>query len=561
VGSVLLLVLSFLLLWPELINAQAPIRIPRDRPSERPFEPPPRPEEQPEEPQVTPAPLPPESIPDSLAAGSVWVDDLALSGNEVISDATLLAAAHPFLGRHLSPTSLQQLVVTLTQVYVDAGYANSGAVLPDQQVHDGVLAVDLVEGRLGAVQIVGARTYRPRVLEDRLRHSIREPLRVQQIEQALRLLEGDHRIRRLDARLVPTDVRGVARLVVRVEEQVPWWLTLGGDNYEPESVGTGAGRASAGDDNLLGFGDDLRVDVTATEGMWQLASSYQIPVHASGTTLGVEGWGSRADVVQNPFDQLDVESDAYTLGATLDQPLLQTPAQDLSAGLRFEYRWGKTSLLGRGFTFEPGADDGEVKITVLRPLLEWTSRGESYALATRSLFSIGLDLPGTTEHSGETPDGQFFAWLGQIRGIYREDRTQISLHARLDVQLSSVPLLPLEQFAVGGPDSVRGYPTNFLVRDQAVQGSIEARWPAWTWNHGRHRVELASFFDAGHAWNRDRPSPGRDTLYGVGVGLHVLPFSTLELGVEWAYALRDVQSGSSLQGRGLLLSVRWGYPW
>jgi len=560
VGRALLLTLAFVLFGPELAAAQAPVRIPRNRPSERPFEPPPQPEEQPVEPQV-PAVPPPESIPDSLAAGSVWVDHLALSGNEVLSDGTLLAAARPFLGRHLSPAQLQQLVVTLTQVYVDAGYANSGATLPDQEVHGGVLAVQLVEGRLGEVEVVGARTFRAKVLADRLRHAIREPLRVQQIEQTLRLLEGDRRIHRLDARLVPTNVRGVARLVVHVEEEVPYWAQLGGDNYEPESVGTGAGRASAGDDNLLGFGDDFRVDVTATEGMWQLASAYQIPVNASGTTLGVEGWGSQADVVQNPFDQLDVESDAYTLGATLDQPLLQTPAQDLSAGLRFEYRWGKTSLLGRGFTFEPGAEDGEVKITVLRPLLEWSSRGESYALATRSLFSVGLGLPGTTQHSGDTPDGRFFAWLGQIRGIYRDDRTQISLHGRLDVQLSSVSLLPLEQFAVGGPDSVRGYPTNFLVRDQAVQGSIEARWPAWTWSHGRHRIELATFFDAGHAWNRDQPSPGRDTLYGVGAGLHVLPFSTLELGLEWAYALKDVQSGSSLQGRGLLLSARWSYPW
>ena len=353
----------------------------------------------------------------------------------------------------------------------------------------------------------------------------------------------------------------MARLEVHVEEEVPYWVELGGDNFEPASVGTGAGRATLGDDNLLGLGDELQVDAIGTEGMWQVASAYRIPVHPSGTTIGAEGWGSQAEVVQSPFDELDVESDAYTVAATLDQPLLRTPDQNLSAGLRFEYRWGETSLLGRGFSFEPGADDGEVHLTVLRPLLEWTTRGEDFALAARSLFSVGLDLPGTTENSGDVPDGEFFAWLGQLRGVYRNEPSHISLYGRLDVQLSDRPLLPLEQFAVGGPDSVRGYPTNFLVRDQAIQGSVEARWPAWTWSHGVHRVELATFFDAGHAWNRERPSPGRDTLYGVGLGVHVLPFSTLELGVEYAWALRDVDdAGSSLQARGLLLSARWRYP-
>ena len=206
---------------------------------------------------------------------------------------------------------------------------------------------------------------------------------------------------------------------------------------------------------------------------------------------------------------------------------------------------------------------------MLRPLLEWTNRERNFALAARSLFSVGLDVPGTTEHSGDVPDGQFFAWLGQLRGVYRLGDADVSgwrawaradVYARLDLQLSDRPLLTLEQFALGGPDSVRGYPTNYLVRDQAVQGSIEARWPAWTWSHGAHRIELAGFFDAGYGGNQNRPSPGRDTLYGVGLGLHILPWSTLELGVEYAWALHDVEdAGDSLQARGLLLSARWRY--
>jgi hemolysin activation/secretion protein len=559
--SRLLLLLCSLALLPERALAQAPIRIPRDRPSERPYEPPLGPEQKAVEPELPLVPPPPAPIPDSLAANAVWVDALDLSGNAVIPDETLLTAARPYLGRHLSPAQLQQLVVALTEVYLDAGYVNSGATLPDQQVRDGVLAVVFVEGRLGEVEVVGARHYRASVLEARLQRAIRAPLRVQQIEEALRVLEGDRRIPRLDARLQPTAERGVARLVVHIEEEVPWWVELGADNFEPESAGTGAGRAALGDDNLLGFGDSLWVDGMATEGMWQVAGGYEVPVHPSGTTLGAEGWGSQGEVIESAFDALDIESDTYTVAGTLDQPVFRTPAEDLSAGLRLEYRWGKTWLLGRGFSFEPGPDDGEVRIAVVRPLFEGTHRGKDYALAARSMFSVGLDVPGTTENSGDIPDGQFFSWLGQIRGVYRNEWTRIELYGRFDAQLSNVALLPLEQFALGGPDSVRGYPANYLVRDQAVQGSLEARWPAWTWSRGAHRIELAGFFDAGYGWNQDRPSPGRDTLYGVGVGLHLFPWSTLELGIEYAWALRDVENaGDSLQARGLLLAARWRYP-
>ena len=82
-------------------------------------------------------------------------------------------------------------------------------------------------------------------------------------------------------------------------------------------------------------------------------------------------------------------------------------------------------------------------------------------------------------------------------------RTQ--LVSRLTVQLTPDHLFPLEQMAVGGRYSVRGYREFALVRDNAVMASFEARVPFYTNASGKEVLFLAPFVDYGQAWNSQWP--------------------------------------------------------
>ena len=59
------------------------------------------------------------------------------------------------------------------------------------------------------------------------------------------------------------------------------------------------------------------------------------------------------------------------------------------------------------------------------------------------------------EDDGDPPDGVFFSWVGQLRFLYRFEASGVELGLRGDLQLTDRPILPLEQFAIGGPGSVR----------------------------------------------------------------------------------------------------------
>src|SRR5262249_16216468 len=118
---------------------------------------------------------------------------------------------------------------------------------------------------------------------------------------------------------------------------------------------------------------------------------------------------------------------------------------------------------------------------------------------------------------------------------------------RSDLQLTPDPLLTLEQFAMGGRYTVRGYRENSVFRDNAYVGGVEFRVPvvrnvAWA-----DYVELAPFSAYGRGWNAVGPTPAPIDMSSVGMGLRwALTFPGVvsvrpAFEVYFGYRLRDVR--------------------
>ena len=132
-------------------------------------------------------------------------------------------------------------------------------------------------------------------------------------------------------------------------------------------------------------------------------------------------------------------------------------------------------------------------------------------LALRSRFSVGLNVLGATINANpNTPDGQFFSWVGQMQAIkqFGEELLGMQLFSHMDLQLTNSPLFPLEQVAIGGRYTVRGYREVTILRDNSFLFSVESRFPLYRWGSGEPMVQLAPFVDFGHGWNlgENRPS-------------------------------------------------------
>ncbi|HEY7090959.1 MAG TPA: BamA/TamA family outer membrane protein, partial [Tepidisphaeraceae bacterium] len=144
-------------------------------------------------------------------------------------------------------------------------------------------------------------------------------------------------------------------------------------------------------------------------------------------------------------------------------------------------------------------------------------------------------------------DGQFLAWLGQFQYVWRLPRSENLLVFRVAGQAANDSLPSLEQFAVGGMDTVRGYEENQLVRDNAFAASLEYRHSLWQ-RGGMSILELAPFVDVGGG--KDNHSFGTsegDILSSVGIGVLFHPNEHFSATIYYAYPFKDFGQTSDLQ--------------
>ncbi len=526
-----------------------------------------QPAERPRGSVLPPVPLPDGPDTEGLAGGArVPVRRIQVVGNTVLAREALEAVLSPYLDRELGFEDLQQLRDDLTLAYVDAGYVTSGALIPSQSLADGILEVWVVEGRVTDVEVESDGRLRESYVSSRLARAIGPPVEVKRLERALQLLQQDERIRRIDARLVPTERRGEAVLRVEVREARPWSLRAAGNNYSAASIGSGRGELRASWNNVTGFGDEMWAEYKAGVGLQDVRARWEWPLGPWDTRLDVHFRRTWSEVIERPFDDFDIESQTETYGFRLSQPLYRTSSTRIGAFVVGEWRRSDSFLFDQHFSFVPGVDDGVARVAVLRFGADWTWRARDRVIAARTQFTQGLPVLGATENSGKgVPDATFLAWLAQLQLAWRfPELAGLQLVARGDVQLSDRPLFGLEQFALGGHATVRGYRENRLVRDNGLIGSLELRLPVPlpSWREWRPTLEIAPFFDVGRSWNTDRGELGPETLMSVGVGGRLGLAEGLDVQVYWGHDLKDVAEGptNTVQDDGVHLGILWSWP-
>ncbi|WP_163702734.1 ShlB/FhaC/HecB family hemolysin secretion/activation protein [Adonisia turfae] len=492
---------------------------------------------------------------------TIIIQRFEVIGSTVFSSEELEAVISEFTGRPITFTEILQARSAITKLYVENGYITSGAFFPPQPLQDGVARIEVIEGSLEDIEINGTQRLNDSYIRSRLEVGIEPPINSADILERLQLLQIDPLVESISADLQAGVEPGTNRLVVSVTEADSFNVNYGVDNNRSPSVGSVRHQLQLNQANLLGLGDSLNLGYSLTAGSDDFDFAYTLPINPKDGTLAFAVSHSDSEVIEDPFEPLDISSDTTLYELTLRQPLIKKPTQEFALGLTASHQDSQTFLgfdeIGP-FPLSPEADsDGRTSVSAARFFQDWTKQSSNQVIALRSQFNLGLDALGATVND-DAPDSRFFSWQGQAQWA-RSLGPDALLLLKGSLQLTPDSLLSQEQFGIGGQSTVRGYRQNQILTDNGVLGSVEVRLPVLGNSRNGPLLQVAPFLDIGHGWNSGGNNPDDNTLVGVGTGL-LFSTNNLNARLDWGIPLISGDSDrDSLQENGIYFSLDYSF--
>ncbi|MBE9030294.1 ShlB/FhaC/HecB family hemolysin secretion/activation protein [filamentous cyanobacterium LEGE 11480] len=483
------------------------------------------------------------------------VKQIEIVGNTRFPESELAAYTKPLEGRQIGLAELRQAVDAITQLYLSKGYLNSRAFLGNQEVTDGTVTIQILEGSVEAIQVEGNNRLPDSYVLDRLRSGVESPLRGDKLEEQLRLLQIDPALETVEASLSPGSAAGKSLLTVRVKEAKTAYFGVTSDNYSAPVVGSERYGIYGGLRSLLIPGDEFFASYnrTTSGGLNALDFLYRAPVNAQNGTIQLRVAPSWYNITDQEIGQLfDIDGNSQLYELTYRQPIMRNFRQEFALSLGFALQNGNSEVSGTNLF------DTNNRARVLKFGQDFISRDTQGVWAGQSSFNLGLDIFNATDNPSPQADGEFFSWTGQIQRVQRFNPSNV-LIAQLNMQFSPDPLLPSQQFIIGGGQSVRGFRQNARFGDNGIRFSLEHRTVVARNRQGNSVAQLAPFFDLGTVWNvGDNPiaSPNQRFLAGAGLGLILQPLPGLNMRFDYAVPFRRVdEKNDNLQDQAFYFSL------
>ena len=385
-----------------------------------------------------------------------------------------------------SINQLQEVAKKVATYYDEHGYILAQAFIPAQKVADGVVVVQVLEGKLASVRVEGNKKYPASTLKRPFKSLIGAPVDKDSIESALLTLTNYPGITAFGVLGAGTDV-GTTDLTLRVQSEERFRIETVLDNYGTQFAGQDRVQLTLTINDPLHMADRLKLT-----GLYATGSS-------SGASHGAYGGVDYEIPVFSPNDSLHVVhlTNQYDVGAaaasvTTGKSNGKTRVDEL--GYRHDFartRLGSASI-GVAFNVKSATFDSppsvvyDDKLTTARIDAQWERVDTRFRGVDTVLFSYTHGFNGllgalgaydpaaaaTSRSSRLGASGEFNKFNLQMQRLQRLTQ-YTSLVLRVDGQYTHDPLVSLEQFSLGGPDSVRAYSVSETLAEKGGVASLE----------------------------------------------------------------------------------------
>ncbi|WP_332107327.1 ShlB/FhaC/HecB family hemolysin secretion/activation protein [Serratia ureilytica] len=424
---------------------------------------------------------------------SLLVSGFILTGNKSIPTTQILPLLEGFKRKKLTVTQLKTAVQQVTLFYRERGYVLANAYLPKQEIVNGQVRIDIVEGYYGNITVDNDSQIRDGVLRWQL-SNVRSgmPITDAQLERNLLLLNDIPGVL-INSTLSAGPRPGTTDWQIRATPGARVDGVLQADNFGDAYTGEYRGSASLGVNNPLWLGDrlDLRL-LSSDKHQRYYRMAYQLPVSPWATRAGI-GHSYMNYRLGKDFNELKAHGNASLSSAFLIQPLLRSRTLNVNAQLQFDDKKLRDDI----DLFESRS---RKRISLWTAGVDVNAQdrlfdgGQSVVSLSYGIGNLHIEDPSARRWDGRTAktEGPFSKLtLSALRLQNLGDAFQ--LYAQFNTQWAPGNLDSSEKFSVGGPYGVRAYAPGSGNGDLGWQASMELRYalrPGW---------QLSTFVDQGQA--------------------------------------------------------------
>ena len=386
-------------------------------------------------------------------------------------------------GKSLTFDQMQLAADRIKDFYNAKGFFLAQAIIPKQEIKDGVLIILINEGKLDSKEPYKINKKDLRISEQRVKAYMDEALKdnflKESVERGLLNINDNPGVR-TSLTLEPGIDPGSTKMILDVNEGPLVQGSFSLDNYGNRYTGDLRATAAFDFNNSTGIGDQIGILGTkAIEGDLELKKIfYNFPIGSDGLRGGafysVVDFKIGKELKTNPISTGKAEN----ANLNLKYPIYRSSAESLLTNFNYDKKYLYNTSAG-SVTSDKELDNYTLGFTYQK-IDQLFGGGYTQANINFTLGDLDLSkVPGSLSldqgNTGYKTNGSFNKQNIQLSRIQQLPE-KFTLNFVADAQFSSKNLDTSEKMSLGGPSGVRAYPTGEASGDEGYRYSLDLRY-------------------------------------------------------------------------------------
>lgn len=465
---------------------------------------------------------------DAGAGPTFFVRKIQVTGNSLVSSDELAPLLDVGDGDDMTLGILTLFANEVAAAYAAKGYFLARAFIPAQRFRDGVVTLQVLEGKLGNIDVKGNKSNPADQFVDRM-VSLRdgEVLNESSLESVLLDLNSLLGIQ-VRSVLQAGELPGTTDLVLQVTETRPYKVSLDIDNFGSRFTGKLRYGATATVGNLFKLGDQFSTRIVeSNQGQDYFQPSFLLPITDRGTTLKFSFTHSEHALGKN-LASLRSGGSSQIWAVEAKHPLQRSRNSQLSV---------KAGMESRSYINEQSGQN--TSEDVLFDIYFGVGGNFSDPYQGRNFFDFqsktGFNETDKGDSLNSRTNGQGNVTVFSSSVVRYQNAALLHKEVpgyfimKAAGQYATNRVLSPDQTSIGGYGSVRGFPLSESSGDHGYTFSFEYNFP-WPkilpivpgWPSMAKELSFLAFFDHGKVFI-ETPEAGEDhqAISGAGLGLKI----------------------------------------